>query len=112
MYARILLISILCIAATACGKSANEAAAAACGTEIAKQMGNKNYHVDLGDLASHAKSESADTVLMHSTVVIDKGLSTESRQTYECRARVDKNGKASVLFLQFNWNTSDLKKPG
>ena len=112
MRVRILLISILCIAATACSKNGNDAAAKACGTEIAKQMGNKNYQVDLNDLANHAKTESADTVVMHSIVVFDKGLSTEYRQTYECRARVDNTGKASVLYLQFNWNTSDLKKPG
>ncbi|MGA9334170.1 MAG: hypothetical protein WBV39_07830 [Rudaea sp.] len=112
MRARMLLVSILCVAATACGNHRNDTAAAACGKEIANQMGSKNYQVDLGDLASHAKAESADTVLMNSTVVFDKGLSTEVKQTYECRARVDKSGNASVLYLQFNWNTSDLKKAG
>lgn len=112
MRASILLIPIACLILTACGKSGNDAAAAACGKEIAKQMGDKIYQVDLGDLASHAKTESADTVLMNSTVVFDKGLSTERKQTYECRARTDKPGNASVLYLQFNWNTADLKKAG
>ncbi|MEO8802756.1 MAG: hypothetical protein ABI304_04660 [Rudaea sp.] len=112
MRASILLIPLACFLVTACGSSENSAAAAACGKEIAKQMGSKTYQVDLNDLARHAKAESADTVLMNSTVVFDKGLSTERKQTYECRARIDKSGNASVLYLQFNWNTSDLKKAG
>ena len=95
----------------ACGGGRNDHAAAACNTEIGKRMNGRSFAIDLKDLAAHAKQESPDTLLLTSTVVLDKGLPSEDKQSYECRVRFDAQGNASVLFLQFNWNTSDLKQP-
>ena len=64
----------------------------------------------MGDLAAHVKTEAADTLLLNSTAVFDKGLSTQYKQNYDCRVRFDSAGAPSVLYLQFNWNTADLKK--
>lgn len=94
-----------------CGGARNDKAAAACNTEIGKRMNGRSFSIDLNDLAAHAKQESADTLLLTSTVVLDKGLPSEDKQTYECRVRFDASGSANVLYLQFNWNTSDLKQP-
>jgi hypothetical protein len=104
-----LCILALGLSLAACGGSRNDKAAAACNTEIAKRMNGRNFSVDLKDLAAHGKQESSDTWLFTSTVVLDKGLSSEDKQSYECRVRFDANGTPSVLYLQFNWNTSDLK---
>ncbi|HEY7872281.1 MAG TPA: hypothetical protein VIC31_06125 [Rudaea sp.] len=93
-----------------CSGGRNDKAAAACSTEIGKRMNGRNFTLDLKDLAVHAKDESADTVLLTSTVVLDKGLPSEDKQSYECRVRFDASGNANVLYLQFNWNTSDLKQ--
>jgi hypothetical protein len=93
-----------------CGGGRNDQAAAACNTEIGKRMNGRSFSVDLKDLAAHAKQESADTLLLTSTVVLDKGLPSQDQQSYECRVRFDASGAPGVLYLQFNWNTSDLKQ--
>lgn len=98
------------LALGACGGSRNDKAAAACNTEIGKRMNGRSFAIDLNDLAAHAKQESAGTLLLTSTVVLDKGLPSEDKQSYECRVRFDASGNANVLYLQFNWNTSDLNQ--
>jgi hypothetical protein len=99
-----------CLALSACTNGRNDQAAAACNAEISKRLSAKNFEIDVADLARHATSESADTLLLSSTAVFDKGLSTEYRQTYDCRVRFDKSDTPSVIFLEFNWNKEDLKK--
>jgi hypothetical protein len=110
MHARIMPVLVAGLFLSACGHGRNDQAAAACSAEIAKRLSGKSYEIDVGDLARHAKSEAADTLLLNSTAVFDKGLSTEYKQSYECRVRFDTAGTPSVLFMQFNWNTADLKK--
>jgi hypothetical protein len=110
MHARIGWILGICLTLGACGGGRNDTAAAACASEIAGKLNGKSYAIDVKDLAAHVKPESADTLLLTSTVVLDKGLPSEDKQTYECRVRFDAQGNASVLYLQFNWNTSDLKQ--
>ena len=110
MRARGMLVLVLGLFLGACGNSRNDQAAKACSTEIAKKLEGKSYELDIGDLAAHTKSEAVDTFLLSSTAVFDKGLSTQYKQTYDCRVRIDPAGAASVLYLQFNWNTADLKK--
>jgi hypothetical protein len=105
--ATLLIMSALLLAA--CGNSRDDHAAAACSDEIAKRLSGRSFELNAGDMVKHIKRESADTVLVSSTVVLDKGMSSENRQTFDCRARFDAAGVASVLYLQFNWNTSDLK---
>lgn len=110
MLVRIVLLLLAGCILAACGSSRNDKAAAACGAEIANRLAGKTYQIDLRDLAGNAKAESANTLLLASTIVFDKGLSTQNQQTYECRVRMDNADTASVLFLQFNWNTGDLKQ--
>jgi hypothetical protein len=111
MRTRIILMLGCTLGLAACGSGRNDNAAAACSAEIGKRMNGRSFTLDLKDLAAHAKEESADTLLLTSTVVLDKGLPSEDKQSYECRVRFDAQGAASVLYLQFNWNTSDLKQP-
>ena len=92
------------------GNERNDRAAQACSDEISKRLAGKNFEIDVADFAHHAKAEATDTLLLSSAVVFDKGLSTENRQTFDCRVRFDAAGAPSVLYLQFNWNTSDLKQ--
>lgn len=109
MRARALAVVAMTLALGACGSARNDQAAQACGDEIAKRMTGKSYAIDVADLAQHAKNESADTLMLTATIFLDKGLSTEHKQTFDCRVRFDSAGAASVLYLQFNWNTSELK---
>jgi hypothetical protein len=110
MRARALMVLALAASIAACGSNRNDQAAAACSAEIGKRLAGKTYELDLGDLAAHSKAESADTVLLSSTAVFDKNLSTEYKQGVDCRVRFDNNNAPSVLFLDFKWNTADLKK--
>lgn len=109
MRTRILCLLVCMLALGACSPSHNDIAASACNAEIARRMNGRSFALDLKDLAAHAKSESADTLLLTSTIVLDKGLPTQDRQSYECRVRFDAQGNASVLYLQFNFNNADLR---
>src|SRR5512141_2423715 len=110
MRARIMPVLVAGFFLGACSHGRNDQAAAACSTELAKRLSGKTYEIDIGDLAKHVKTGAADTVLLKSTPVFDKGLSTEYKQGYECRVRFDSAGTPSVLYMQFNWDTADLKK--
>jgi hypothetical protein len=109
MRMRALMVLAVGASVAACGNSRNDTAASACNAEIAKRLSGKTYELDLRDLASHVKVESADTLLLTSTAVFDKKLSTEYKQVFDCRVRFD-NTTPNVLFLDFKWNTADLKK--
>jgi len=109
MRVRAMLPFVLALLTAGCGNSRDDHAAQACSDEIGKRLAGRNVGLDLDDMRRHIKGESSDTVLVTSTVVLDKGLSSENRQTFDCRVRFDASGAASVLYLQFNWNTSDLK---
>ncbi|MDR3386640.1 MAG: hypothetical protein P4L92_06260 [Rudaea sp.] len=110
MHARIALVLAMGLLAGGCGNGRNDQAAAACNAEIAKKLAGKSYEIDIGDLARHVKTEAADTVVLSSTAIFDKGLSTEYKQTYDCRVRFDSTGAPSLIFVEFNWNKEDLKK--
>jgi hypothetical protein len=110
MRACTMLVLALGLSVGACGNGRNDQAAAACSAEIGKRLAGKTHEIDAGDLARHAKSESADIVVLSSTAVFDKGLSTQYKQTYNCRVRFDTASTPSVIFLEFNWNKEDLKK--
>ena len=106
-----LLLAPLCLALLAgCGNSRNNAAIDACSKAIADKISGKTFSLDRKDMGDHAKDESADVVSISSTIVFDKGLSTEYQQTFDCRVRYDKDKVSDVIYLQFNWNKDDLKK--
>jgi len=106
-----LLVPAACVLlAAGCAPTRNDGAVDACSKAIADKLGGKTYSLDRGDMTAHAKDESADVVGLSSTITFDKGLSTEYRQTFDCRVRFA-NGKVSdVIGLQFNWSKDDLKK--
>jgi hypothetical protein len=93
-----------------CGSHRNEAAADACGKAITDKLGGKSFSLDRDDMSAHAKSEAADVIAITSTIVFDKGLSTQYQQTFDCRVRLDNGKAADVIGLQFNWSKDDLKK--
>ncbi len=108
MYARPLLALTLISLLAGCGNQRNTAAAQACNAEIAKRLADKSYSLDVGDLSRHVQVEPTGTLFLTSNIIFDPGLSSEYRQSYECRVRIEKSGPPSVLFLQFNWNTANL----
>jgi|GEM_PF-2200943 hypothetical protein len=109
MRSRAMSLLVAAALVAACGGGREDRAAQACKAEMANRLAGKDFAIDVGDLARHAKAESADTLLLSSTVTVNKGLSTEKKDAFDCRVRFDAAGTPSVLYLQFNWNTSELK---
>jgi hypothetical protein len=109
MRVRVTLASLVVLVTAGCGNGRDDHAAQACSDEIGKRLAGRNVGLDVDDMRRHVKNESADTVLVTSSVVLDKGLSSEKRQTFDCRVRIGGDGAASVLYLQFNWNAGDVK---
>jgi hypothetical protein len=110
MRVKLLVPAACALLAAACGATRNDGAVDACSNAIGEKLSGKTFSLDRRDMLAHAKDESTDIVAVSSTVTFDKGLSTEYRQTFDCRVRFE-NGKApGVIGLQFNWNKEDLKK--
>jgi len=93
-----------------CGNSRNNEAADACSKSIADKLAGKTFNLDRSDMAGHAKDEPGGVVYIASTIVFDKGLSTQYAQTFDCRVRLAEGKPSDVIYLQFNWNKDDLKK--
>lgn len=104
------LAALCLLLLSACAGSRNDEAAEACRTAIAAKLGNKTFTLDAKDMAHTATSESTDVVVIASTIVFDKGLSTEYDQTFDCRVRFENGKPPSVIGMQFNWSKDDLKK--
>jgi hypothetical protein len=103
------LVLALCpLLLAGCGDSRHATAVDACNKAISDKLNGKTFALDRGDMLARARDESADVVHVGSTVVFDKGLSTEYQQTFDCRVRLGKS--ADVISLQFNWSKDDLKK--
>ena len=108
MYPKMLVPAAAVLLLAACGGGRNDTAADACGKAISDKLAGKTFALDRKDMIARAKDESADVVLVASTITFDKGLSTEYQQTFDCRVRMGKT--ADVIGLQFNWSKDDLKK--
>lgn len=100
----------VCLLLGACGGGRNDSAADACKAAIADKLGDKNYTLDRAAMVRGASNESADIVRVSSTIVFDKGLSTEYTQTFDCRVRFESGKAPGVIGMQFNWSKADLKK--
>ena len=109
MRAASMLIIAGCLLLSACGGGPADVAAKACAAEVATRMAGKTYEINPKDFAASAQAESAGTFLLKAPVTFDKGLSTEYKQTCQCRARVDKSG-AAVLVMQFDWDNPAVKQ--
>ena len=93
-----------------CSPSRHDLASDACRAAVAGKVGGKNFSLDQRDKTTTTKNKTADVIAIASTIVFDKGLSTESRQSFDCRVRLADGKPADVIGLQFNWSKDDLKK--
>src|SRR5262245_37463396 len=102
MCAKTLPVAAFLLLLSGCGSSRNDTAADACSKAISEKLAGRTISLDRKDMVARARDESADTVLIGSTITFDKGLSTEYQQTFDCRVRIGKT--ADVIYLQFNWS--------
>lgn len=107
---RIGLTGIAVLLLASCGGGREQVAASACDKAVQAKLAGRNYELSVGDLASHAKAEGADVMHLSSQITFDKSLSSEYKQTVDCKVRFEAGKDPSVIFLQFNWSMDDVKK--
>ena len=103
---RVVLIGVLALALGACGQSNEKRAVAACEKAIAAKLAGKGFDLDQKDMLAKAKADGDNVIALSSSVVFDKSLPSESKQTFDCRVQFDpKNPSAepAVQTLQFTW---------
>ena len=107
----VVLVSML-LALVACGDkggaagggSRNELAATACETFAKGQLAEKSYQLDHALLAKSMADAGDGANILRSPIVIDPGLSSESKQSLECTVRfVAGKDAPDVINLQFIW---------
>ena len=106
MRIRSLVLLTLPLALAACGTSPEKRAVETCQKAVTAKLEGKTFDLDLKDMLAKAKAGTDNTVALSSTVVFDKGLPSESKQTFECRVAFDaKNPKAepALTGLTFQW---------
>ena len=103
---RFIPIAVLALLLGGCGSSNEQRAVTACEKAIAAKLAGKGFDLDQKDMLAKAKADGDNVIALNSVVVFDKGLPSESKQTFDCRVQFDpKNPKAepAVQTLQFTW---------
>ncbi len=106
----VLVLMLLALAACgdkggkASGGSRNELAATACETYAKGQLADKTYQLDHAALAKSMADAGDGANILRVPIVIDPGLSSESKQSLECTVRfVEGKDAPDVINLQFIW---------
>lgn len=87
---------------TGCGGGREDKAVEACSAELTAKLSNKTFTLDKSDMRAKAKAEGEDAVMIQSSVIFDAGMPAETKQTFECKARIT-GDSASVISLTFSW---------
>lgn len=86
------------------GGSKNELAANACDTYAKSQLEDKSYKLDHAELAKSMADSGDGSAILRGPITIEPGLSSESKQTLECRVRfVEGKESPDVINMQFIW---------
>lgn len=109
MRAAVMAVSMM-VLLSACGGGREETAARACETAVKNRLAGRTFEMDVKTMASKAKAESGDTLSLNAEIVFDKGLTSEYKQTVDCKVRFEGDKEPSVILLQFNWSMDDVKK--
>lgn len=103
---RLAIVASLALALAACGGGKEDRAVAACEKAIGEKLAEKAFELDRGDMRAKLQSTADGRMQINSTVVFDKGLATESKQTFDCRVQFDPANPAAepaIVGLQFTW---------
>lgn len=104
--ARFAVIVLLATAGlSACGGSPNDQVAQTCMEGIAAQLGDQPFEGDAKQFAAAARDEGEGIVVIESTVIVDKGLTSEKTRGFSCRVQTDPQGKSppSLILLQVGY---------
>ena len=109
---KLVVLVLMLLALTACGdkggaaggSSRNELAATACENYAKGQLADKTYQLDHQALAKSMADAGDGASILRAPIVIDAGLSSESKQSLECTIRfVAGKDAPDVINLQFIW---------
>jgi hypothetical protein len=95
---------------SACGGGREETAARVCESAVRNKLAGRTFELDVKSMARKAKAESGDILSLNGEIVFDKGLTSEYKQTLDCKVRFEGDKEPSVILLQFNWSMDDVKK--
>lgn len=100
----VFLVSLLLVACGGGGgedNSKSAIAARACEAFAKNGLGEKTYQLDLNTLAASMKAD-GDMQALSATIVIEPGLSSEAKQTLDCKVRFNAEGtQADVISLNY-----------
>jgi hypothetical protein len=86
------------------GGSPGELAARACDAETKVKLEGKLYEMDLVALAASMKDATNGEQFLTAPVVIEPGMTTETKQIVECTVRFSEGKEApDVVKFGFNW---------
>lgn len=103
---RLAIVAGLALALAACGGGNEDRAVAACEKAVAEKLSDKVIELDRGDMRAKLQTNADGVVQIGSTVVFDKGLASESKQTFDCRVKFDPanpSAEPAIVGLQFTW---------
>ena len=102
-------IGVFCIASalglSGCGGSTESKVAKICIDAIGAEIGDQPFESDAKQFASVVRTEGEGIVVIESTVIVDKGLTSETKRGFMCRVQTDPQGKAapSLILLQLGF---------
>jgi hypothetical protein len=111
MRIRAIPVLLVALAALGCGGKdkgggggQGELAAKACDASAKQQLAEKTYSLDLAKLGASMAAQPDGSQLLKGPIIIEPGLTSESKQTLECSVRFDPAKPApDVLRVQFIW---------
>jgi hypothetical protein len=89
------------IAISGCGGNVNSQVADLCMSDLSSQLG-ATFEGDAKQFADVARNEGEGIFVIESTILIDKGLTSETTREFMCRVQTDPTGKAAptIILLQ------------
>lgn len=101
----LLVVCTLALALAGCGGSINDQVAKTCIEGIAAEIGDQPFERNAKLFASLARDEGEGIVVIESTVVVDKGLTSEKNRGFMCRVQTDPLGKTppALILLQLGF---------
>ncbi len=90
---------------TGCAGSTNDQVARICIEGIAAEIGDHPFESDARLFASLVREEGEGIVVIESTIIVDKGLTSEKTRGFMCRAQTDPQGKTppALILLQLGF---------
>lgn len=104
--ARCMLIAVFAsLTLSGCGGSRNDKVAQVCIDGVAAELGDQPFESDAKLFASLVREEGEGIVVVVSTIMVDKGLTSEVSRGFMCRVQTDPQGNTppSLILLQLGF---------